>query len=125
MHSHSRAGDLNRRVAIERLRLVDDNAGGQEEDWSHVAFVWCKATPVGGKETLVAGTLHDAQGWRVEMRYRSDVTAADRLAATWLPDRHRISIESVSDPDGSRTRLVIFGTATLAFELADPPEADF
>jgi len=117
------AADLNRRATIERRRLIDDDSGGQEEEWSTVAEVWCKATPIAGKEALVAGTLHDAQGWRVEMRWRDGLTAADRLAATWLPDRHRISIESVADPDGMRTRLVIFGTAAQAFELADPPGA--
>ena len=111
------AGNLNRRVVIERRAEVPDDTGGQEFVWEEDGGAWVKATPVAGKEALLGGTLAQSQPWRLETRFRTDITARDRLAASWLPAGHRIAIESVADMDGRRESIVIWGTSSLAPDL--------
>ena len=101
------AGDLNRRVTIERYTAADDNQGGQVWTWEEIAQPWVKATPVAFKEGLINGTLRTTQSWRIEMR-RRDITNKDRLRATWLSGNQVLGIQSVADPDGRRESLVLF-----------------
>jgi len=101
------AGDLNRRIVIERKTDVSDGSGGYDRDWTTLATVWAKATPIAGKESIVAGTLRSSQPWRIEIR-RRDVTVEDRISASWLPAGKVLEIQSVADPDGKRESLVLF-----------------
>ena len=107
-----RAGQRNRLVTIERLADVSDGQGGQERSWTAIGTELVQANPVGGVESLVAGTMQSSQPWRIEMLWRPDITNLDRLTASWLPAGVSIAIESVSDPDGLGRFLVIFGTAS-------------
>ena len=107
-----RAGQRNRLVTIERLTDASDGQGGQTRSWAPIGTEWVHAVPVGGVESLVAGTMQAAQPWRLEMLWRSDLTTQDRLTASWLPAGMAIAIESVSDPDGLGRGLLIFGTAS-------------
>jgi SPP1 family predicted phage head-tail adaptor len=101
------AGDLNRRVTVERYTATVDDQGGQVWSWEILADIWVKATPVASKEGLINGTLRTTQGWRIEMR-RRDITNKDRLRATWLSGNQVLGIQSVADPDGRRESLVLF-----------------
>lgn len=100
------AGSLNRRVTIERKTEVANGAGGFDRSWSTVTTVWAKATPIGGKEAVIAGTLQVRQPWRIEIRFRTDLldSAAFRLRLDGRP----LNILSASDPDGDRSSLLIF-----------------
>lgn len=114
-------GKYNRVVSIERLSDPSDDSGGQEEIWTEVGTARVEATPIGGKELLLAGALHATQAWRLETWWRSDVTTADRLAADWLPDaKWRITLDRIEDPDGRKIKLVMFGTASQVWDAADP-----
>lgn len=103
-----RGGDLRDRVTIERLTETADGAGGKSRAWNTLITVWANATPTGGSERLIAGTLRTKQGWRIEIRKRGDITITNR-------DRFRLSggevvnIASIEDPDGFRERLVALG----------------
>lgn len=104
-----RAGQLNRRVDIERFLSVDDGHGGQERGWQRIGGAWVAATPIGGKESLQAQSLQQSQNWRIEMRPR-DVTAEDRLMPIkWrgIAAGRALNIRSVSDPDGERDRIIL------------------
>lgn len=103
---------FNRLVTIERLTDVPDGQGGQTRAWAPIGQAFVNAVPVGGTESIVAGTLHNQQPWRIEMPYRLNLTVLDRLTATWLPAGYVMGIESVSDPDGMAKTLVVFGTAS-------------
>lgn len=108
------AGARNRPVRIERLATpVDDGQGGLVDRWEVIWRGFAKATPVAGKEALVAGTLRDAQPWRIEI-LRTDVTTADRIAADWLAPGFVIDIQSIGDMTGTGRDLVIFGEAVQA-----------
>lgn len=110
------AGMLNRRVTIERLTTVPNGQGGQVRSWRAAGMASVKATPIAGKEALVAGGLRASQPWRIEMRYRADISTADRLTASWLPSGWAMAIQSLADPDGKRRSLVLFCTAGLDLE---------
>lgn len=101
------AGALNRRITIQRKTDVPDGSGGYDRAWADLTTVWAKATPVAGKEALVAGTLRSSQPWRVEIRWL-DVKVDERITASWLPSGKHLEIQSVSDPDGRRESLVLF-----------------
>ena len=98
------AGDLRDRIEIQRATDVPDGAGGATRTWATFVTVWAKATPTGGKEGLIAGTLQQVQGWRVQMRFRADVTAAERFVLGGRP----LNILSIEDPDRRRKWLVAF-----------------
>lgn len=106
------AHKYNRLVTIERLTDVSDGQGGQERTWSAIGQAYVEAIPVGGTAALVAGTLQQQQPWRIEMPWRANLTAQDRLTASWLPAGVAIGIDSVADRDGANRTLVIFGTAS-------------
>lgn len=103
------AGQRNRIATIERLSDTPDRAGGATRVWSAVSTEWVAANPVALKEGLIAGTLQSSQGWRIEMCFRDDLTVRDRLRADWLPAGKAIGIRSVTDLDGRRQRLIVFG----------------
>jgi len=97
------AGDLNRRVTIERYLDVANEAGGFTRHWSKLRDAWVKATPVGGKEAIVAGTLQARQPWRIEMR-RGSIRTEDRVRM----GAALLQILSIADPDGRGEALLLF-----------------
>lgn len=104
------AGEFNRRVALERKIAVDDGAGGRRMAWQAIAYPWVKASPIGGKEALAAGTLQAQQNWRVVMR-RRDVRTEDRLRPIRWREIYdpevRLNIRSAADTQGDRAELVL------------------
>jgi SPP1 family predicted phage head-tail adaptor len=109
MPSLSPAGQRNRRVTIERATDVDDGQGGAVRSWAALGSAWVKATQVAAKEGLVSGVLRSSSSWRIEMRFRDDLTVEDRLRANWLPAGQVLGISSAVDPDGRRAALILFG----------------
>jgi SPP1 family predicted phage head-tail adaptor len=103
-----RAGDLNRRVRIDRRVETPDGQGGTEASWQPLATRWAKATPVAGREALVNGTLRASQPWKILLR-RTDVTVEDRIVMLG-PNGNDVvlGIQSVADPDGRREALELF-----------------
>ena len=98
------AGERNRLVTIERYSDSEDGAGGIVREWVPLRRAWVNATPVAGKEALVAGTLRSEQPWRIEMLFTRDLTVKDRINMNGQP----YTIQSLADPDGARRCLVLF-----------------
>ncbi|TWI38231.1 phage head closure protein [Paracoccus sulfuroxidans] len=74
----SGAGDLDRRVTLERRTLVDD--GYQEvETWAPVAVLWSSYTAVSDGERWAAGSVQADITARFKIRFRADVTTKDRV----------------------------------------------
>ncbi len=103
---------FNRIVTIERLTDIDDGQGGQTRIWSVIGQSYASATPVGGSASLIAGTLQQQQPWRIELPWRADITAQDRITADFLPAGFAVGIDSVNDTTGDARTLVILGTAS-------------
>ena len=90
------AGNLNRRVRIERLREVtDDPRWGATRQWESIGHVWASVVPLSGSERSGWSGVRSDVLYRVRMRYRSDVTEQDRLVLlnddtpAGHPRRHR------------------------------------
>lgn len=98
------AGSLRHRVRIERFTDTEDGAGGYTRVWNELITVWASATPTGGREGLIAGTLTSSQGWRVQIRFRSGITVKDRM----IHNGQVLNIRSIEDPDGRRESLIAF-----------------
>jgi len=108
------AGKLNRLVTIEKPVDTPDGAGGYTRNWVKVGTAKVQATPIAGKEQILAEIPRATQPWRIEMRWRADLAGAEgtsyRMTADWLPGRH-LAIQSVADPAGTRRWLVLFAEA--------------
>lgn len=68
-----RAGDLNRRVRIERHDQGQDDLGQPIDTWVEVATVWCNVKMLTGKEALTSDAeVADATA-SIRIRYRTYV----------------------------------------------------
>ena len=76
------AGDLNRRVTIERAVLVQDpGSGAYSTSWETLATVWAEVQDVlPARAESVANNLNlSRRPARVRMRYRDDLDSTMRL----------------------------------------------
>lgn len=74
----SGAGDLDRRITIERPALVDD--GYQETpDWAPVATLWASYHAISDGERFSGGAARSDITARFRVRYRADITTKDRV----------------------------------------------
>lgn len=65
------AGELNRRVTIERPPVALDGYGQPTGAWSAVATVWANVRMIGGRERLRAGALESDLAGTVAVRYQA------------------------------------------------------
>lgn len=74
-----RAGDLTRRITIERLTGVADAAGQPvHDDWEEVAIVWANVRHLSGTDSIKAGAMASVVAASIRIRYRADVLAGMR-----------------------------------------------
>jgi SPP1 family predicted phage head-tail adaptor len=74
------AGRLRHRVRIDRLTVtLDSDDGVQTEEWAEVATVPADIQPLSGRELIAADAMDAKSTARIIVRYRPDLTAADRL----------------------------------------------
>ncbi|MDR5761953.1 phage head closure protein [Caballeronia sp. LZ035] len=69
-----RAGDLDRRVRIERNSGGFDDIGQPIEGWTEVATVWGNVRMLTGKETLTSDADVGTASASIRIRYRTDIT---------------------------------------------------
>ncbi|KDR34721.1 head-tail adaptor protein [Caballeronia grimmiae] len=69
-----RAGDLNRRVRIERNGSGTDDLGQPVDGWTEVATVWGNVRMLSGKETAQANADVGSATASIRIRYRTDIT---------------------------------------------------
>lgn len=97
------AGQYNRKVVIQSPTDTPNGSGGFDQTWATTATVFANATPIGGTEGIIAGTLQGSQSWRIRMRYRA-LSVTQRLQM----DGKQLNIVSVEDPTGQRREIVVF-----------------
>lgn len=97
------AGQYNRKVTIETATDTPNGSGGFTQSWATTATVFANATPIGGTEGIIAGTLQGSQSWRIRMRYRS-LSVTQRLQM----EGKQLNIISVEDPTGQHREIVVF-----------------
>ena len=74
-----KAGQLDQRVAIERVTYTQDEMGGVIYTWAPLATVWAAVEPLNGREFFAASTTLSETTTRVRIRYRPDLTVVDRI----------------------------------------------
>lgn len=78
-----RAGDLDRRITLQRAAAVQDPATGERvESWATLATVWASRRRASARETLASAELSAEISDVFEIRYGSawaDLNARDRL----------------------------------------------
>ncbi|WP_435007991.1 phage head closure protein [Tundrisphaera lichenicola] len=73
------AASLRHKVVIQSVSQVTDGQGGFTETWADGATVWCSITPIKAYERVQAMQMQTPVSHKIVMRYRSDVTTANRL----------------------------------------------
>ena len=75
-----RAGQLNRRVTIERKTGGVDAIGQPlPEGWETFAQVWANVRHLSGSESIKAGAVTSEVKASIRIRYRSDINAGMRV----------------------------------------------
>lgn len=101
-----RAGKLRHYVTIEKPREHDqrNELGELVAPWSAVADVWASVEPLSARESFQAGQAMSTATHRITIRYRSDVSTANRIKYV----------------DGGRTRYFYFdGALTSPDEMRE------
>lgn len=79
------AGKLKEPLAIQRKTMVPDGMGGQVVTWVTLANIRGDVRPMSGREALHGMQLQASVTHRIYIRYRADITAADRLMMRGQP----------------------------------------
>ena len=103
------AGDLDRRIRIERQVRGEDSPGGEETyTWALVSIVWANVRPLRGRELFAAQQVAAKVDTRFRIRWRTGIT----------PERMRIVDDQGRGYDimavleiGRRDGLEIMGVA--------------
>lgn len=104
-----RAGNLTKRVTLERRNETDDDVGEPVPDWTQYAEVWAHFAPQSGAELLAEGQIHAPRTTRITIRYRGDVLATDRLMHGGVP----YNIEAVLEREFRRDEITLICTDGL------------
>lgn len=75
-----RAGDLDRRVTIQRAAVLTNDLGEEVPTWSEHATVWAQVVPVSDGERWRAAEVGAAVTTRFRIRWGFGVTPEDRIA---------------------------------------------
>lgn len=96
------AGELDRRVVIQRAVRTTDTHGESVIAWDSLATVWAKFEAGGGSETHLADRRQANQAATFTLRWLAGVMAEMRV----LHDGDAWDIESVEEPDRRESLLL-------------------
>lgn len=69
--SSLRAGQLNRRITLQRQSTVQDTFGGPVRTWLDVATVWADIQPLSGRELESAQRMASEVSHQITVRYQA------------------------------------------------------
>lgn len=72
-------GGLRHRVILQRRIEVADAGGGVSLGWTDIAGLPAEIMPLAGSERVQEMRVQPVQNFLIRLRYRDDVTPADRL----------------------------------------------
>jgi len=73
-----RAGDMDRRVTIQRFELVDDGYSSVEV-WSDLLTTWAEVRQETGREFFAAAAVQSERKVIFRMRFIESITVLDRV----------------------------------------------
>ena len=72
--SSLRAGQLNRRITLQRQSIVQDSYGGPVRTWLNVATIWADIQPLTGRELEIAQRMASEISHQITVRYQASLT---------------------------------------------------
>lgn len=72
--SSLRAGQLNRRITLQRQSNVQDSYGGPVRPWLNVATIWADIQPLTGRELESAQRMASEISHQITVRYQASLT---------------------------------------------------
>jgi SPP1 family predicted phage head-tail adaptor len=96
-------GELRERITIQSFSTTSQPGGGKTKAWTDVITVWAKVIPANGGEAFAQGVARNTQFYRVEIRFRTGITPANRLM--WRGTA--LNIRTCADPDSRRESLMM------------------
>lgn len=104
------AGRLRERISIRRKQDVQTDAGGMAREWRPLprcSNVPAEVVSQSGRETVIGNTLQGIATYRITIRWRKGIQAADQIV--WLTgDNQELNILAPpGDPTGQREFLQI------------------
>jgi SPP1 family predicted phage head-tail adaptor len=73
-----RGGDMDRRITIQQVTLVDDGFGHVEE-WADLATVWAEVKQESGREFFAAGGIQSDRKVVFRLRWIDGITVVHRV----------------------------------------------
>lgn len=67
-----RAGDLRKRVSLQRKSSMDGSAGQPIISWPELVVIWAEIEPLTAQQRVVAQAIHPDVSHRITVRYRPD-----------------------------------------------------
>lgn len=104
------AGDLRERIVIEQVATTRDAVGGQVETWSNLATLWARVQPTSASERFYRQATNAAAGWKISIRYRTDITTKMRIV--W--GSRRFEIRGVQNIDEQKRFLELAADEIIA-----------
>lgn len=102
-----KAGQLDKRILLQRPVVVRDEHGGEVTGWVDVATVWAHFKRVKGDESVQAEQRTNRQDAEFTIRYRPGLDPE----MTLVYDGERWEIDDVGEPEGSQRRELLLLTA--------------
>jgi len=76
-------GNMRNRLELQAATRTSDQGGGSSIAWTKVATIFASITPQSSNEAVFADKLRDVLRSTVRVRYRTDLTTANRLVQTY------------------------------------------
>ena len=76
-------GNMRNKLELQAATRTSDQGGGSSIAWKKVAIVFASITPKNSNETVFADKLRDKLESTIRVRYRTDLTTANRLVQTY------------------------------------------
>ena len=112
------AGDLNRKIAIQRQNAVGDGGGGRSMNWQDIAQVYVKIEAASGDKRFFGDQNEYPATHKITMRYRDDIKGSDRIRYGYerngVAFERFFSIKNILDMTGQRRFLSISCTEGVA-----------
>lgn len=95
------AGELTKRIRIDKQVPTDDGQGGRTVSWALRVVDWASITPITQSEAIRAGAETSVLLSALSMRYRTGLSETDRIVL----GARTFRILSIQDPTGNQVQL--------------------
>lgn len=92
---------LRHKVTLQQEVQISDGSGGYAKNWENFADLWAEIMPVRGNEKLFAGKLQSWLTHKIVLRYRTGVSAGQRI----MFDNRAFNIRYVNNVQENRDLL--------------------